>query len=146
MATNIKIIIGVVIGAVLGMGGYYVATHYSISSLKTDNTEKIATTTVETKATVTTSDTAKPVADVGYLCDAKKTIHAVYFKDKVIVELSDGRAMQLPQTISASGIRYANKDETYVFWSKGPTAYLEEMGKMTYEKCVELDTSSVEGM
>lgn len=142
---NIKIVIGVIAGVVLGIGGFYAYSQYSAATTANAKNDQAATTTTQ-KQTTTTPVEQKPVADVGYLCSEKKTIHAVYFSDKVIIELSDGRAMQLPQTISASGIRYANKDETYVFWSKGPTAFFQELGKNTYDKCAQLDTSSVEGM
>jgi hypothetical protein len=49
--------------------------------------------------------------------------------------LSDGRNLTLPQAMSASGARYANKDESIVFWNKGDTAFLEENGRTTYEGC-----------
>jgi membrane-bound inhibitor of C-type lysozyme len=39
--------------------------------------------------------------------------------------------------MSASGARYANKDETFVFWNKGDTAFVTEGkdGKETYSSC-----------
>ncbi len=40
--------------------------------------------------------------------------------------------------MSGSGARYANKDETFVFWNKGDTAFITE-GKndnQTYSDCV----------
>ena len=45
--------------------------------------------------------------------------------------------MTLPQTLSGSGIRYANSDGTMVFWSKGDTAFIEEGAShtVTYEGC-----------
>jgi membrane-bound inhibitor of C-type lysozyme len=38
---------------------------------------------------------------------------------------------------AASGARYANKDETFVFWNKGDTAFVTEGkdGKETYSGC-----------
>ena len=43
----------------------------------------------------------------------------------------------VPQAMSASGARYANKDETFVFWNKGDTAFVTEGkdGKETYSGC-----------
>ena len=43
----------------------------------------------------------------------------------------------MPQAMSASGARYANKDETFVFWNKGDTAFVTEGkdGKDTYSGC-----------
>jgi len=67
-----------------------------------------------------------------------KFIGARYFADNVDLELSDGRSMELPQVISGSGARYANQDESFVFWNKGNTAFVTEGGDetMTYEDCV----------
>jgi len=59
----------------------------------------------------------------------------------VFIELSDGRSLTVPQTLSASGIRYANADESFIFWSKGITAFTEENGQQTYTNC--LDASSL---
>ena len=84
----------------------------------------------------------KEVADVHYQCESDKTIHAVYFDGYVIVELSNGRAAKLPQTISASGIRYANSDESLVFWSKGNTAFVEENSETTFAGCVDVNTAT----
>ncbi len=55
---------------------------------------------------------------------------------RVAISLSDGRKLNLPQTLSGSGIRYANADESFVFWSKGNTAFAEEGKAMTYAGCV----------
>jgi len=44
----------------------------------------------------------------------------------VSLVLSDKREMILKQTISASGIRYANPDESFIFWSKGNGAFISE--------------------
>ncbi len=51
------------------------------------------------------------------------------------LSLSDGRKILLPQAMSGSGARYANKDETFVFWNKGNTSFIEEGGKTTYAGC-----------
>ena len=57
---------------------------------------------------------------------------------RVILTLADGKKLTLPQTLSGSGIRYANEGETFVFWSKGDTAFVEEGANqtMTYKDCV----------
>ncbi|MBP9711340.1 MAG: MliC family protein [Candidatus Pacebacteria bacterium] len=92
------------------------------------------------------------VADVAYVCTEGKTIHATYYEGKKIevapgeqpvptgsvdVVLSDGRSMTLPQTLSASGIRYANQDESLIFWSKGSGAFVVEGDAETYSGCTE---------
>lgn len=82
---------------------------------------------------------ADAIAAVKYACADGKTIDAAYYSDKVDLTLGDGRAMSLPQTMSGSGIRYANADESFVFWSKGNEAFATEgdPDKPTYADCVE---------
>jgi membrane-bound inhibitor of C-type lysozyme len=80
------------------------------------------------------------IATVKYACADSKTIDATYYADKVEIVLSDGRDMTLPQTMSGSGIRYANADESFVFWSKGNTAFATEgdADEPTYADCTEV--------
>lgn len=79
-----------------------------------------------------------PVAAATFKCADAKSIEATFYADKVDLKLSDGRSMTVPQAMSASGARYANTDETFVFWNKGDTAFVTE-GKdetQTYGDCV----------
>ena len=80
------------------------------------------------------------IASVKYACADDKTIDATYYADKVHIVLSDGREMTLPQTMSGSGIRYADADESFVFWSKGNTAFATEGNddEPTYADCTEV--------
>lgn len=74
-----------------------------------------------------------------FTCDAGKTIAAVFHngpQSSVELTLSDGRKLKLPQVLSGSGARYANDNESVVFWNKGDTAFIEENGKTTYSGCV----------
>ena len=95
----------------------------------------------------------KLISSVSYKCDDNKKIEASYYSGptvtvkpgeppqpsgKVALTLSDGRKMTLPQTISGSGIRYANSDESIVFWSKGETAFITENNVETYSNCNQL--------
>jgi membrane-bound inhibitor of C-type lysozyme len=90
---------------------------------------------------------------VNYACNADKTITAVYYQGEttpaassdqppipggsVSLTLSDGRALTLAQTISADGVRYANADESFVFWSKGNGALvLENNVEKSYIGCI----------
>ncbi|MDD2696614.1 MAG: MliC family protein [Candidatus Pacebacteria bacterium] len=93
-----------------------------------------------------------PIAQVTYICNGDKTIEAAFYKGEsqpvepgempiptgsVKIVLSDGRNFDLPQTISASGIRYANSDESFVFWGKGNGALvLENNVEKSYIGCV----------
>jgi len=95
----------------------------------------------------------QPINTILYACDAGKTITAVYYRGtsapapspgqpptptgSVALTLSDGRIMTLPQTISADGTRYANVDESFVFWSKGNGALvLENNAEKSYIGCI----------
>jgi membrane-bound inhibitor of C-type lysozyme len=44
----------------------------------------------------------------------------------------------VPLAPSASGARYANSDESFVFWNKGPTAFIEETGRQSSSGCVQI--------
>lgn len=78
---------------------------------------------------------------VTFMCKNSKSIVATFnlITDKgVNLVLSDGRSLFVPHSISASGARYANEDETFVFWNKGNTAFITEGkdGNTTYEDCL----------
>ena len=78
-----------------------------------------------------------PVATAVFKCQGGKSIDATFYANSVSLKLSDGRSLMVPQAMSASGARYANKDETFVFWNKGDTAFVTEGkdGKETYSGC-----------
>ena len=78
-----------------------------------------------------------PVATATFKCQGGKSIEATFYANSVDLKLSDGRSLKVPQAMSASGARYANKDETFVFWNKGDTAFVTEGkdGKETYSGC-----------
>ena len=92
------------------------------------------------------------IVEASYSCDAGKTIKASFYKGETIeakpgeppvptgsvkIVLSDGRNYDLPQTISADGGRYANADESFVFWSKGDGVIVLENGvEKDYTGCV----------
>ena len=74
-----------------------------------------------------------------FACKGGKTIAANFGTNSVSLKLSDGRSFTLPQAMSGSGARYANADESLVFWNKGDTAFITEgpgEGKETYSGCV----------
>lgn len=70
-------------------------------------------------------------------CQNGSSIQAVFNNQEqnVSLILSDSRSIVLPRAISASGARYANTDESFVFWNKGDTAFIEENGKTTFQDC-----------
>jgi membrane-bound inhibitor of C-type lysozyme len=74
-----------------------------------------------------------------FKCDGGRSIEAAFdngSRPSVRLSLSDGRHLVLPQARSGSGARYANDDESIVFWNKGDTAFIEEAGQTTYQECV----------
>ncbi len=92
-----------------------------------------------------------PIAQFTFSCDGDKSIDAAFYEGEIIkvnsgeppiptgsvkLKLSDGRNLELPQTISASGVRYANSDESFIFWNKGDTALvLENNIEKDYTNC-----------
>ena len=86
------------------------------------------------KNTVVEKATSGIINSVTFSCAGNKTIQALFFENKVELALSDGRHMLLLQAISASGARYANTDESFVFWNKGNTAFIEESNKTTFKE------------
>ncbi len=104
-----------------------------------------------------------PIAVLSYACDQNKRIDVAFFDGRdvapvvadenasttadaapvptgsVDLKLSDGRSMTLLQTISADGARFANDDESFVFWAKGNGALvLENNSEKSYIGCIGL--------
>ncbi len=77
-----------------------------------------------------------------FACDDGKSVDATFTNGEssgVALKLSDGRQIFLPQAASASGARYANGNESFVFWNKGNTAFIDEDGKATFTGCITKD-------
>ena len=75
---------------------------------------------------------------VPFRCDGGRTLDALFSngsRSSVSLWLSDGRVLSLPQALSGSGARYANADESIVFWNKGRTAFIDEKGRTSYGNC-----------
>jgi membrane-bound inhibitor of C-type lysozyme len=73
-----------------------------------------------------------------FVCGADRSLNAIFTngpQPSVRLSLPDGRKMNLRQVVSASGARYANGDESFVFWNKGNMAFIEENGQRTYSDC-----------
>jgi membrane-bound inhibitor of C-type lysozyme len=73
-----------------------------------------------------------------YTCPNGEKITATYDNGagNVTVLLPTGAAETLPHALSADGARYANKDESLVFWNTGNQAMVEQNGVTTYQNCV----------
>ncbi|MDD4412521.1 MAG: DUF333 domain-containing protein [Patescibacteria group bacterium] len=85
---------------------------------------------------IDSTKTEQPI-EAKFICKDNKIIQARFDNKEDIVDLvlSDGRNLKLPRAISASGARYANQEETLVFWNKGDTTFLEESGTSTFANC-----------
>ena len=73
-------------------------------------------------------------------CPDGKSIEAEFVNQGdsyVNLVLSDGRTMKLAQAVSADGARYANQDESFVFWNKGDNAFILENDNTTYADCLD---------
>jgi membrane-bound inhibitor of C-type lysozyme len=100
----------------------------------------------------TTTNTETPIASATFMCNDGKTIAANFFNGtstpdttpgqpptptgSVALTLSDGRNVTLPQAISGSGARYANADESMVFWNEGNGAFITENNQQTFMGCI----------
>jgi len=103
-------------------------------------------------ASAASAQSPGPINTVRYACDHGRSLVVEYFAGAartapngmplpgghVIVTQADGVRHTLQQTASGSGIRYANESESYVFWSKGDGAFVEEgpSQTVTYSNCV----------
>lgn len=92
------------------------------------------------------------VGSASYICTDNKMVNAQYYESdepvktqpnekpiptgNVMVQLSDGRSLTLNQTISGSGVRYANEGETIVLWNKGNGITFTEGNKETFSGCM----------
>lgn len=94
----------------------------------------------------------KAVASVTYACSNNRFIDATFYEGEhkdsapdmppiptgyVIIDLDGKDSMVLQQTLSGSGVRYANSDESFVFWNKGNGAIvLDHNTEKTYKGCI----------
>lgn len=75
---------------------------------------------------------------VTYTCPNGDKIPATFNNSEGTVSFTlPGQAeMTLPHAISADGARYANEDESVVFWNVGNSIMVMQNGVTTYENCV----------
>jgi membrane-bound inhibitor of C-type lysozyme len=119
MKQNIKIILAIIVIVLIGL-----LVEYSDTS-----------TPAPTKH-------AEQIIEAMFRCDNEKTIQTTFRngeKNSVDIKLNNSRSLSLPQAISASGARYANDDETFVFWNKGNTAFITENGTSTFTNCIQVE-------
>ena len=74
-----------------------------------------------------------------FACSNDKSIKVVFIsreQNSVQLELSDEREFELPSVMSDDGGKYANVDESVIFWNTPEATYLEEGGIVTYSDCI----------
>jgi len=120
----------IVIAGFIFMGGFLL--YFKIGRPPVEPAEEVTVNETDKKIELQPS----PIKAV-FTCKDKKSIEAVFSGNTVSLVLSDGRKLELNQALSASGARYANQDETLVFWNKGNTAFIEENNTTTFQDCVE---------
>ena len=142
-----KYLITIIIAIIVIFTSWYIADRFEKSALQTHGL----------------------ISSVQYICNDNKIIHVNFYENDSIastnenmppvpggsvkIKLNNENPITLTQTISADGGRYANKDESFVFWSKGNTALvLENNQQKNYTGCVVIanqpqnsDLSSVYG-
>lgn len=78
-----------------------------------------------------------PSASLFYACNDNKTVEAEIFDTHAKVGLSDGRNLDLAKKTTTDGDRYANADESIVFWRKTNGALiLENNQEKSFIGCV----------
>ncbi len=85
----------------------------------------------------------KPVADSThvFICEGGDRMQATFYNGKnssVDLIINDVEQISLTQATSASGARYVNKDESFIFWNKGDSAFVSVVanGTTTSDTCV----------
>lgn len=83
-----------------------------------------------------TSPTPTPIK-VTYVCPNGDEIPASFDNTAgtVTFTLPGGEPTTLPHAMSADGARYANSDESLVFWNVGDSVMIEQNGVTTYQNC-----------
>lgn len=61
-----------------------------------------------------------------------ESVPATFSADSVTFTEKSLGTMTLPQAMSASGARYANADETIVFWNKGDSVFITQNGTIVF--------------
>ena len=125
--SKLPLIIGALIIVVLLGGGFFLFRNGSLSPSGPE---------VTAEPTLAPQESS---VQANFTCSDDKTIEATFnngAESNVNLVLSDGTTINLPRAVSGSGARYANADESIVFWNQGNEAFLEENGTQTYTDCV----------
>ncbi len=137
--------IALLVVLILGAGAYF---YFAPDSAEPDSAAS------EQNANAAAAGSRTFLTTVTYSCDEGRTITASYYKGEeapqpaegempmptgsVDVAIGEEATTTLSQTISADGARYANADESLVFWSKGDSALVMRNNSMDldYTNCM----------
>jgi len=133
--------ISVVVIAIIAWGVYHNEANAPSQSPSDMTGGLISTSTMDDTdiASASTTDDSSGDQTYTYSCDGEKNMSATFHLPKddfANVNLSDGRHFILAHAISADGARYANANESIVFWTRGETAFMQENGTTTYSGCI----------
>lgn len=73
--------------------------------------------------------------NITYLCEEGKSFEVAIDGSTARIYLDNENDYSLKHVMSASGAKYANTDETIIFWSKGSEAFILENDERTYTEC-----------
>ena len=136
-----------IVAAIIVIGGLVLLGMHNSASAPASSTAVIDTGEATTTDSTSTDAVGETAVDVSasttqtyvYSCDGNKSVSATFHLPKddfANVNLSGGQHLILAHAISADGARYANANESIVFWTKGVTAFVEQNGTTTYSGCV----------
>lgn len=75
---------------------------------------------------------SQAIINATYYSASGQTMRAVFAESTVSFDLPQTGLVTLPIAISASGARYANPDESLVFWDKGGEVTVTKNGQVIY--------------
>lgn len=145
-----KAAIAILLVIILGITLWYFLYQkdYQKNNTQTTNTSTSATNSTDNQAGWSVETVAT------YQCANNVSLKATFYKHSsqietapneppkptgsVTLELPDGQKLDLPQTISADGGRYADAKDEFVFWSKGNSALIQQNGSSStiYQDCI----------
>ncbi len=88
-------------------------------------------------------ETPQIISTAVFMDEKGDTVPALFYEGAVLFTAKGVGDLVLPQTISASGARYANEDESVVFWNKGDSITITKDGQEIFTGTV-YDKSEVD--
>lgn len=145
MHTNKGYILPVILVVILLIiGGIFIFNQKQVES-PTLETTQVATTTTETSPVViedkssindVNSESDTEMKEYTFTCsdDTEGLVTFNLVNNTALVNV-DGKTQNLKVGMTGSGVRYTNIDESYVFWNKGDSAFIQMNGKTIHDDC-----------